>query len=387
MLLHPTSGVESGEAPGPRKKCGPIPARTDATQKKRFDPSRWCWGYWPPSVRTTSIGVLAVDDDAICLELVEGLLDVVVRVGGCRRLGGDQVQPVLVDGRERARHRLVPGGLVDQAERSTGPDELVDLVHLPQLMHRSDRERGFGVDRDVVDDRRGLLRVVAGEDPALDDRLEEPHRGILVGGVREPGSVGPQGVLEHGAVGVLVRDHIEVLRLVQLAGGRVHDLEDLRPLVVGHRLGRIHVAVQQGVHAEVLRRDRHRGRVEALGGHRREDLPLVAEAPRADPLALEVRDAGDAGVLERHLKGAGLLEHLRDVRELDAAGFEGAEHLRHPGDREVHVTRGERVLRHDVAAGGDQLDIVEALLLEVALVERDAVARELGLGQPPAAAP
>ena len=59
-------------------------------------------------------------------------------------------------------------------------------------------------------------------------------------------------------------------------------------------------------------------RVEALGRHRGEDLPLVAEAPRADPLALEVGDRRDAVARPRHLQGAGLLEHLRDVGELDA---------------------------------------------------------------------
>ena len=63
-------------------------------------------------------------------------------------------------------------------------------------------------------------------------------------------------------------------------------------------------------------------------------------------------------------------------------GLEGAEHLRNPGDGEVDVARDEGVLRHDVAARGDDLDRVEALLLEVALVERHVVAGELRLRQP-----
>ena len=85
-------------------------------------------------------------------------------------LGRDQLEAVLVDRRERARDRLVPGGLVDETEVAAGPDELVDLVHLPQLVHGADREGGLGVDRGVVGDRRGLLRVVPREDPALGDR-------------------------------------------------------------------------------------------------------------------------------------------------------------------------------------------------------------------------
>ena len=111
-------------------------------------------------------------------------------------------------------------------------------------------------------------------------------------------------------------------------------------------------------------------RVEVLGRHGGEDLPLVAEAPRADALALEVGDRLDAVARPRHLQGARLLEDLRDVGQLDAGGLERAEHLRHPGDREVDVAGDEGVLRHDVAARGDDLDVVEALLLEVALVER-----------------
>ncbi len=75
------------------------------------------------------------------------------------------------------------------------------------------------------------------------------------------------------------------------------------------------------------------------------------------------------------LEGSRLLEHLRDVGQLDAGGLESAEHLRHPRDGEVDVAGHEGVLRHDVAARGDDLDAVEALLLEVALVERDVVAR------------
>ena len=64
-----------------------------------------------------------------------------------------------------------------------------------------------------------------------------------------------------------------------------------------------------------------------------------------------------------------------------APGLDRSEHLRHPGDRVVDVAVGERVLRHDVAAGGDDLDL-QALLLEEALLLRGEVAGELALRQP-----
>src|SRR5690606_40356243 len=81
--------------------------------------------------------------------------------------------------------------------------------------------------------------------------------------------------------------------------------------------------------------------VQALGGHRREDLPLVAEPPRPDALALEVRDRGDAGVGEGDLQRPRPLEDLRDVREVGAL-LDRAQHLRHPCDAEVDVAAGQR---------------------------------------------
>ena len=90
-----------------------------------------------------------------------------------------------------------------------------------------------------------------------------------------------------------------------------------------------------------------------------------------EPMRLPSKSATDVDAVARprDLEGAGLLEDLRDVGQLDAGGLERAEHLRHPGDREVDVAGDEGVLRHDVAARRDDLDGVEALLLEVALVD------------------
>ena len=103
-----------------------------------------------------------------------------------------------------------------------------------------------------------------------------------------------------------------------------------------------------------------------------------------EPMRLPSKSATDVDAVAgaRDLQRARLLEHLRDVGQLDAGGLERAEHLRNPGDREVDVARDERVLRDDVAARRDDVDVVEALVLEVALVEGHVVAGELGLRQP-----
>ncbi len=75
-----------------------------------------------------------------------------------------------------------------------------------------------------------------------------------------------------------------------------------------------------------------------------------------------------------------LLEDLGDLGEVRAL-LDRPEHLRHPRDGVVHVAVGERVLRHDVAARGDDLDL-QALLLEVAELLRGEVAGELALREP-----
>ena len=155
-------------------------------------------------------------------------------------------------------------------------------------------------------------------------------------------------------------------------------LEQLRVLVVGHRLRGVDLAVEQGVHVEVLLHDRVSGGVGL--GEAREELPLVAEAPAADLLVREVLGAGDAAVGPRDLQRAAALEDLRDVRDV-RAGLDRCERLRHPRDREVDVAGGEHVLRHDVDRTGDDLD-VEAEVLPVAVRRREVVAAELRLGEP-----
>ena len=131
--------------------------------------------------------------------------------------------------------------------------------------------------------------VVAAEDPATERRLEELDRDVLVAGLGQPRLGREDRVLEHRRAVLLPRDDVEVLGLVELAGGRVLLLEDLGVLVVDHRLRGVDLAGREGLHVELLRDDR-----DVLGVVRIESglaqagvqLGLVAEAPRADLLAL-----------------------------------------------------------------------------------------------------
>ena len=83
--------------------------------------------------------------------------------------------------------------------------------------------------------------------------------------------VGPDGVLQHADADFLVRDDVEVVGCVQLAGVRVLGLEHLGVLVVRHRLGGVDVPGEQADHVELLLDELDvGGRVEAgLGRARR----------------------------------------------------------------------------------------------------------------------
>ena len=91
-------------------------------------------------------------------------------------------------------------------------------------------------------------------------------------------------------------------------------------------------------------------------------------------------DRRDAGVGERHLQRARALEDLGDVDDVGAL-LASLQRLGHPGDGEVGLAVGEHLLRHDVDAALDDLDVEAAVLVE-ALVDRREVAAELGLGDP-----
>ena len=79
------------------------------------------------------------------------------------------------------------------------------------------------------------------------------------------------------------------------------------------------------------------------------------------PMFLPAKSAGvgDAGVGERHLQRARALEDLGDVDDVGAR-LAVWQRLRHPGDGEVGLAVGEHLLRHDVDAALEDLD-VEAL--------------------------
>ena len=117
-------------------------------------------------------------------------------------------------------------------------------------------------------------------------------------------------------------------------------------------------------------------RIQAGPGHSGEELELVAEAPVADLLALQVGRRVDAlsakdtcGVPERWKTCA----DLGDLRALLPRG----QRLGHPGDREVRLALGEDGLRHDVHAALEDLH-VEALVRVEALVARRRSTRRTG---------
>ena len=115
-------------------------------------------------------------------------------------------------------------------------------------------------------------------------------------------------------------------------------------------------------------------------GHPREELELVAEAPVADLLALEVGRRGDVLVLEGDLQRARALEDLADVGDAGAL-LARLQRLGHPRDRVVGAALGELGLGHDVGAALEDLD-VEPGVLVVALLQGGEVAGELRLGEP-----
>src|SRR4051812_35128442 len=110
---------------------------------------------------------LAVDVDALALQLGDGRLREIIAIGARRRLL-DHLELL------RDRGRAIERGLVhDPDALRVRPDERVDLVHLPRLMaleqSRALREHGV----------HAVLRVVAAPDPAVERRREELLRDRL----------------------------------------------------------------------------------------------------------------------------------------------------------------------------------------------------------------
>jgi hypothetical protein len=138
--------------------------------------------------------------------------------------------------------------------------------------------------------------------------------------------------------------------------------------------------LQQGLHVELLLGESDvLARVDP-GLHAGEELELVAEAPVADLLALEVGRGGDVLVLERDLQRPRALEDLADVGDAGAL-LARLQRLGHPGDRVVGAPLRQLGLGHDVGAALEDLDVEPGVLVE-ALLQRGEVAGELGLGEP-----
>ena len=215
-----------------------------------------------------------------------------------------------------------------------------------------------------------------------------PVRRVVVEAV----GVGPDGVLEHRRPHVVPVDDVEVLGLVELAGFGIDCLENQRVLVVGHRLGRVDVTVDQRRHVEGLL---HQGDVaigiETIGPQTGEELELVAEAPVADVGPCEIIDGCDTGVSEGHLERATALEHLSDVGDVQAL-LAGHEATRHPRDGEVGATGVENRCRHDVDAAVEDGDIEADVLVEPEVARRRSTRRTgtaepTGAGERPTSSP
>src|SRR4051795_12304234 len=117
---------------------------------------------------------LAVDVDALALQLGDGRLREVVTIGARRRLL-DHLELL------RDRRRAIERGLVhDPDALGVRPDERVDLVHLPRLVALQQRR---ALCEDGVD---AVLRMIAAPDPTLERRREELLRDRLVALVRDP---------------------------------------------------------------------------------------------------------------------------------------------------------------------------------------------------------
>ena len=226
-----------------------------------------------------------------------------------------------------------------------------------------------------------IVEVVAAVDPPLKRGGHETSGDVLVARIGKSTATGPNSVLEHGRADVIPVDDRQVGRLVEGAGRRVHRLENLRVLVVDHRLGGVDLAAQQGQHVEALAHQIEVGTgIKARLAGSGQQLELVAPAPVTDNLSCEVGWIVDARVGPGHLEGAGALEDLGHVDDVGSL-FTRDEGLRDPRDSKVHRAGSQLLLGHDVHTALENRH-VKAVVPVDAVVHGRVVARKLGLGNP-----
>src|SRR5215210_5091797 len=139
--------------------------------------------------------VCTVHVDVIVLELLDAGLRQVGPVRLARRVLLDHGELLGDVGRPLER------GLVHDPDAGlVRPRERVDLVQLPALVALTER---WAAVEHVLQAR---IWIVAAEDPALEARLQEPLRDVLVLLVGDPGALDEDAVLEHRRAGVLHRD-------------------------------------------------------------------------------------------------------------------------------------------------------------------------------------
>ena len=208
--------------------------------------------------------------------------------------------------------------------------------------------------------------MVTAVDPALQRCLNELHGDRLVRGALQPRAGREQAVFKHAGTCVLHLDDVQFGERVELAGLRVLGLKHLGEFVVGHRRGRVDLALEQQVHVERLLHDRHArvlGRVHACLREGCEELVLVAAEPVGDLLTLHLRDRVDPGALPRELGHARAGEDLRHVDEVGAL-VASCKQARKPVDTELRLAGCNDLLRNDVRATVLQRDVEARVLIE-----------------------
>src|ERR1700733_11579727 len=278
---------------------------------------------------------------------------------------------LLAAGAEQRRHRALIIGGIELAVTPRG--EFVDLTHHALLVRLL-----LGAARIVVEyDLDRFVRTGAGKLPALHRGAHELRHPRYEGRVRQLALKHVEAVLHGGDALVGIVEDDEVL-------GLQPGIDDLPVLVVGHGGAAPPLLLDQRSDVEALlahldAAGRAVGLITELG-HPGQEGVLVAEAPDAERLVLEVGRRGDARILAAGEHHAGPFEGLGDVDQRHAL-FACGERGGHPVDDDVGSAAGDHLRRRDVGATGLDGDI-ETLGLVEALVLGDVVAGKLRLRHP-----